>query len=411
MKCTKCGAEFTGKFCTNCGAPAPTNPVCPNCGEEITGNFCMKCGTPAPKNDSTPVQTEQTQPTEPVVNVPEQTEVTEPVQTNPVPESTSEQNEIPEPVQYNPTNNFNANVEPNHVQPQQTSFGQQFTNGSNGGYTGQQFTNQPQNNVPSGKKPMSNGKVAAIIISVVVGLIVILGIVGGVVACNIVNGFVKDGNDIVNSIISDASSYISEYEDYTLTEWIEDTTAHESSDSSDYDDCYGRLDNVSHCYYKETEGGVKITGYDNMYDYDAKTLTVEIPSEIDGKDVVELESLGVYNLSSYDDDEKFIKVVIPGSVKVIREYAVSFNEDIDEVVIEDGVETIEPTAFFGCDDLVKVTVPKSVNTMDDCGIGLEYKDEDSYEESAIEGFVLYGTKGSAAESYAKENKLKFAEVK
>ena len=49
--------------------------------------------------------------------------------------------------------------------------------------------------------------------------------------------------------------------------------------------------------------------------------------------------------------------------------------------------------------------------MDGCGIGLEYKDEDSYEESAIEGFVLYGTKGSAAESYAKENKLKFAEVK
>ncbi len=405
MKCTKCGAEFTGKFCTNCGAPAPTNPVCPNCGEEITGNFCMKCGTPAPKADSAPVQTE------PVVNAPEQTQPTEPVQTNPVPEITPEQNGIPEPVQYNPSDNFNTNVEPNPVQPQQTSFGQQFTNGSNGGYTGQQFTNQPQNNAPSGKKPMSNGKVAAIIISVVVGLIVILGIVGGVVACNVVKGFVKDGNDIVNSIISDASSYISEYEDYTLPEWTEDTTAPETSDSSDYDDYYGTLDNVSHCYYKETEGGLKITGYDNMYDYDAKTLTVEIPSEINGKDVVELESLGVYNLSDYDDDEKVIKVVIPGSVKVIKEFAVSFNEDIDEIVIEDGVETIEPYAFFGCEELKSVTVPKSVKTMDDCGIGLEYEDEDSYEESAIEGFVLYGTKGSTAESYAKENKLKFAEAK
>ena len=49
--------------------------------------------------------------------------------------------------------------------------------------------------------------------------------------------------------------------------------------------------------------------------------------------------------------------------------------------------------------------------MDGCGIGLEYKDEDSYEESAIDGFVLYGVKGSAAESYAKDNNLKFAEVK
>lgn len=49
--------------------------------------------------------------------------------------------------------------------------------------------------------------------------------------------------------------------------------------------------------------------------------------------------------------------------------------------------------------------------MDGCGIGLEYKDEDSYDETAIDGFVLYGAKGSTAESYAKDNNLKFAEAK
>ena len=58
-----------------------------------------------------------------------------------------------------------------------------------------------------------------------------------------------------------------------------------------------------------------------------------------------------------------------------------------------------------------VTVPKSVKTMDDCGIGLEYEDEDSFDETAIDGFVLYGAKGSAAESYAKANNLKFSEAK
>lgn len=389
---------------------------CTNCGNEFMGKFCPNCGTPAPVNDSAPVQNEQTQPTEPVVNTPEQTEETQPVWETPVPENTPEQNVIPEPVQYNPTNEYNSNVHQEPAQPQQTSFGQQFTNSSNGGYTGQQFTNQPQNNnAPSGKKGMSTGKVVGLVLGIVGGVILILCIIFGVVACNIFNVFknaVAD-NNIVNSIIS-------EVEDYTFPEWeedttansaiVEDTTAPETSNTGD-DDYYGTLDNVSHCYYKETEGGVKITAYDNMYDYDAKTLTVEIPSKIDGKDVVELESLGVYNLSSYDDDEKYIKVVIPGSVKVIREYAVSFNEDIDEVVIEDGVETIESTAFFGCDELKSVTVPKSVKTMDGCGIGLEYKDEDSYEESAIDGFVLYGAKGSTAESYAKENNLKFAEAK
>lgn len=388
---------------------------CTNCGNEFMGKFCPNCGTPAPVNDSAPVQNEQTQPTEPVVNTPEQTEAIQPVWETPVPENTPEQNVIPEPVQYNPTNEYNSNVHQEPAQPQQTSFGQQFTNSSNGGYTGQQFTNQPQTNAPSGKKGMSTGKVVGLVLGIVGGVILILCIIFGVVACNIFNVFknaVAD-NNIVNSIIS-------EIEDYTLPEWeedttansaiVEDTTAPETSDSSDYEDYYGKLDNVSHCYYKEIDGGVKITGYDNMYDYDAKTLTVEIPSKIDGKDVVELESLGVYNLSSYDDDEKYIKVVIPGSVKVIREYAVSFNEDIDEVVIEDGVETIESTAFFGCDELKSVTVPKSVKTMDGCGLGLEYEDDDN-QNAAIDGFVLYGAKGSTAESYAKENNLKFAEAK
>lgn len=377
---------------------------CTNCGNEFMGKFCPNCGTPAPVNDSAPIQTEQAQPTEPVMNTPEQTDVTQPVWETPVPENTPEQNVIPEPVQYNPTNDYNSNVQQEPAQPQQTSFGQQFTNSSNGGYTGQQFTNQPQTNAPSGKKGMSTGKIVGLVLGIVGGVILILCIIVGVVACNIINA----GKNVINNF---ASSFVSEIEDYTLPEWEEDTTVPETSDSSDYEDYYGKLDNVSHCYYKETDGGVKITGYDNMYDYDAKTLTVEIPSKIDGKDVVELESLGVYNLSSYDDDEMYIKVVIPGSVKVIREYAVSFNEDIDEVVIEDGVETIESTAFFGCDELKSVTVPKSVKTMDGCGIGLEYKDEDSYDETAIDGFVLYGAKGSTAESYAKENNLKFAEAK
>lgn len=347
---------------------------CKNCGTEFTGNFCLKCGTPAP--------------------------------TNPAPEFTPGQNEIPEPVQYNPSNDFNADVQQTPAQPEQTSFGQQFTNSSNGGYTGQQFTNQPQNNAPSGKKPMSNGKIAAIIVSVVVGLFIILGIIVGVVACNIVNVVKditeKDGREIVNSIIS-------EVEDYTLPDWIEDTTAPETS-ATESEDTYtlGMLDEDSHCYYKETEGGVTITGYDSPFEYESNLYTVNVPSEINGKDVVEITSMGIYNYSGNDD--LYIKVVIPGSVKVIGEYAFAFNDDINEVVIEEGVETIEAYAFYDCEDLEKATVAKSVTAMDDCGLGMEF-DDDTYDDVAIEDFLLYGTKGSEAESYAKDNNLKFAEAK
>lgn len=385
---------------------------CTNCGNEFMGKFCPNCGTPAPVNDSAPVQNEQTQPTEPVVNTPEQTEATQPVWETPVPENTPEQNVIPEPVQYNPTSDYNSNVQQEPAQPQQTSFGQQFTNSSNGGYTGQQFTNQPQNNAPSGKKGMSTGKIVGLVLGIVGGLILILCIIVGVVACNIFNAGKNVINNFASSYVSEIkdieNSVISEIEDYTLPDWEEDTTAPETSDSSDYEDYYGKLDNVSHCYYKETEGGVKITGYDNMYDYEAKTLTVEIPSKIEGKDVVEIESLGVYNYSGNDD--LYIKVVVPGSVKVIREYAFAFNDDINEVVIDDGVETIESYAFYDSENLKSVTVPKSVTSMDDCGLGMEI-DDDTYDDVAIDGFVLYGTKGSAAESYAKENNLKFSEAK
>lgn len=385
---------------------------CTNCGNEFMGKFCPNCGTPAPVNDSAPVQNEQTQPTEPFVNTPEQTEATQPVWETPVPENTPEQNVIPEPVQYNPTNDYNSNVQQEPAQPQQTSFGQQFTNSSNGGYTGQQFTNQPQNNAPSGKKGMSTGKIVGLVLGIVGGVILILCIIVGVVACNIFNAGKNVINNFASSYVSEIkdieNSVISEIEDYTLPDWEEDTTAPETSDSSDYEDYYGKLDDVSHCYYKETEGGVKITGYDNMYDYDAKTLTVEIPSKIEGKDVVEIESLGVYNYSGNDD--LYIKVVVPGSVKVIREYAFAFNDDINEVVIDDGVETIESYAFYDSENLKSVTVPKSVTSMDDCGLGMEI-DDDTYDDVAIDGFVLYGAKGSTAESYAKENKLKFAEAK
>lgn len=378
---------------------------CTNCGNEFMGKFCPNCGTPAPVNDSAPIQTEQAQPTEPVMNTPEQMDVTEPVWETPVPENTPEQNVIPEPVQYNPTNDYNSNVQQEPAQPQQTSFGQQFTNSSNGGYTGQQFTNQPQTNAPSGKKGMSTGKIVGLVLGIVGGVILILCIIGGVVACNLINAT----KDIANNIFDKAGSIVSDVEDSTMPEWLKDMIESEdNSIPSEPDDSTGLLDDVSHCYYDYTEGGVKITGYDNQFENWQDTYTVKIPSEIDGKDVVEIENLGVYNYSGNDD--MYIKVIIPGSVRVIDAFAFAHNDDINEVVIEDGVESIESSAFYNCENLKSVTVPKSVTTMRECGLGLEYEDDDN-QDVAIDGFVLYGVKGSAAESYAKDNNLKFAEVK
>ncbi|MBR3149226.1 MAG: SPFH domain-containing protein [Eubacterium sp.] len=48
----ECGAQNTGKFCTNCGKPAPAPApasdkwFCPDCGTENHGKFCTNCGKP-----------------------------------------------------------------------------------------------------------------------------------------------------------------------------------------------------------------------------------------------------------------------------------------------------------------------------------------------------------------------------
>ena len=52
MKCEKCGTEFEGHFCPECGeAAVKTKNVCAECGMEFEGNFCSNCGRSAKEKE------------------------------------------------------------------------------------------------------------------------------------------------------------------------------------------------------------------------------------------------------------------------------------------------------------------------------------------------------------------------
>lgn len=54
------------------------------------------------------------------------------------------------------------------------------------------------------------------------------------------------------------------------------------------------------------------------------------------------------------------KVVIPGTVRLINGWAFAHCYELEEVIIEDGVEEIREGAFYDCPSLVSVTLPASV---------------------------------------------------
>lgn len=385
MKCLQCGTELNGnKFCTNCGAPAPqesTGPVCPKCGQPVDGKFCTKCGTPIEQ----PAQTEQNT----VSNI----------NADNVAENTADNaaETATQPVDYQ--NTYTDNIQPvqynANTNQQNTGYnGQQFTNQPNGTYAGQQFTNQ-QNTAQNGKKPMSGGKIALIIVSIVVGLMIILGVIVGVVACSAVNSVfdvAKDAASMYDDDLSSAADYLSSY----LDEY-----------SSDVDDYFNSSSNTevsdekTGLVFEESDeyDGWAVVDY-NTPDYNVSKITVEIPEKFQGKEVVEIKRLYIYD--NDDSDNGYIKIIIPGTVKVIDDYSVSFLGDINEVVIKDGVEKIEDSAFTGDNDLTKIHIPASVTDMaEDCGIGFDEGDK------PLKDFTLYCAKGSAAEKYAKDHKLNY----
>ncbi|WP_455259052.1 leucine-rich repeat protein [Ruminococcus sp.] len=148
---------------------------------------------------------------------------------------------------------------------------------------------------------------------------------------------------------------------------------------------------------------------------DCKSLTsVTLPSDLTS--VPDSTFFGCSALTSID---------IPDSVKTIEQNAFGHCTSLESVVISEGVELIANGAFYNCGltsitipstvkeikmgafkncmSLMEVTVPPTVTTIGDMAFGYWWNgDPQVWKDLLIEGFVLKGCDGSAADAYCKQ---------
>lgn len=140
----------------------------------------------------------------------------------------------------------------------------------------------------------------------------------------------------------------------------------------------------------EEEKTCKITGVDS------NALELTIPAELDGYKVI------VIGREAFCDCE-FEKINLPNTLEYIERYAFYNCQNLSSIIIPNSVTYIDDHAFEDC-PLSYVCIPSSVATIEAEAFGYYH----TY--TAVEkmyDFAIIGTKGSAAESYAKANGFKF----
>ncbi len=140
---------------------------------------------------------------------------------------------------------------------------------------------------------------------------------------------------------------------------------------------------------------------------------------------ISLTSVTIPNSVTSIDDGAFycctslIGVIIPDSVTSIGWGAFENCTSLASVTIPDSVTNIGDYAFCECNSLKSIVIPKSVSSIGDYAFG--YIEDTSYYAMPetrdaeptfvkVNGFTIYGYKGTAAETYANENGFIFVKL-
>ncbi len=133
---------------------------------------------------------------------------------------------------------------------------------------------------------------------------------------------------------------------------VEDTKKEENQEVNQ--DEYNENAAPADCFYfREERGGITITGFKNLTE---NPLTeVVIPSVIEGKEVLKIETFGGSN--SYDPNAKFVeKVVIPDTVINIDSEAFYGYKSLKTVVLSKNLSWLGREVFKDCENLENINI-------------------------------------------------------
>ena len=112
------------------------------------------------------------------------------------------------------------------------------------------------------------------------------------------------------------------------------------------------------CEYNEYANAYQVIGMENH-----EQEKLYIPSYCKEKEVTEISRFAFQNC------KKIQRVVFPENLRYIGEAAFNFCEDLTEITLPFGVETIEKYAFYACKRLERVEMGDAVRQIEDNAFG------------------------------------------
>ena len=151
-------------------------------------------------------------------------------------------------------------------------------------------------------------------------------------------------------------------------------------------------------------GGVYSSEYGVLYK--GNSLAVYPQGKVDKKFNIPAGTDSICDYAFFDN-QNLKNVIMPDSVKSIGNSAFSGCSALTSVTIGKNVKSIGIYAFFNCLSLKSIKLSDTTTEIGDSAFGYYYEN-DTFK--TVDGFTVYGNKGSEAERYANENGFKFAQA-